>query len=78
MCIRDSSSTVLQNNAQVRLSCTSTKEENNIGMSDDLHNGAFVFEFLKLVLLDNFAFDFFDSHNSMLPTSTIDDTIATF
>ena len=72
------SSTVLQNNTQVRLSGASTKEENNIGMSNDLHNGAFIFKFLKLILFDNFAFDFFDSHNSMLPSPTIDDTVATF
>jgi hypothetical protein len=45
-------------------------------MSDYFHDGAFVFELLKFVLFDDLALDFFDGDDCVLPSATVDDTVA--
>jgi hypothetical protein len=47
-------------------------------MSDNFHNCALIFEFLKFVLLYNFSFDFFDRDYRVLPPASMHNTIATF
>lgn len=69
---------VLKHDAQVGLACARAQEENDIGVPNNFHHGAFVFEFLKLVLLDDFSLDLLDGDHCMLPTASVYDTIATF
>ena len=70
--------TILEHDAQVGLPCAGTKEEHYVGVADDFHDCALVFEFFKFVLFDNLAFDLLDSHNSVFPTTAVHDTVATF
>ena len=69
--------TVLEYNAQVRLLCTSAEEKYDVWVSNDLHDCTFVLKLFKFVLLDDLPFNFFNRDNCVLPTSAIDDTIAT-
>lgn len=71
------SRTVLKHDAQVWHLCASTKEQNNVWVANDLHDGALVLELFQFVLFNNLALDFFDSDDRVLPAATIYDTIAT-
>ena len=45
-------------------------------MPDYLHDSALVLKLFKLVLLNNFFFDFFDGNCCVLPSSSVDYTVA--
>ena len=47
-------------------------------MTDDLHNGALVFEFLQFVLLDNLTLDLLDGDDRVLPSTSVDNTVSAF
>lgn len=69
---------ILEYDAQVRLSRASTKEKHNVGVSDDFHYCAFILEFFEFLLFDDLLFNFFNGNDGVLPTATVDDTVATF
>ncbi len=66
---------VLKHYAQIRRLGTRAKEQDNVWMSDHLHDCAFVLKFFEFILLDNLTFDLFDGNYCMLPTLSIYDTI---
>jgi len=47
-------------------------------MPYNFHYSAFIFKFLKFVLLNNLSFNFFNCDNGMLPASSIHNTVSTF
>ena len=67
-----------KNNAEVGLLGASTQEQNNVRMADYFHDSAFVLEFFKFVLLNNFALDLFNCYCCMLPTSSVHDSVTAF
>lgn len=46
-------------------------------MADDLHHGAFIFEFFELVLLDDLSFDLLDGDDCVLPAAAINNAVPT-
>lgn len=73
-----SSRAELKNDAEIRLFCASSQEQNNIWMSNNFHDSTLILELLKLILFDDLSFDLLDSYSSMLPSTTVDYTVATF
>lgn len=69
---------VFQDDAEVWSLCASTQEEHDVWMPNDLHDCAFVLELFQLVLLDNLLLDFFDCNCGILPTTSVDNSVATF
>ena len=71
------SGAVFEHDAKVGLLGARAKEQDDVGVSDDLHDSALVLELLKLVLLNDLALDLFDGHHGVLPAAAIDDAVAT-
>jgi hypothetical protein len=47
-------------------------------MPDNLHDSTFIFELLKLILLNDLSFNLLDGHCRVLPTSSVNDPVAAF
>lgn len=45
-------------------------------MSDNFHDGTFIFEFFQFVLLNDLFLNLLDSNSSVLPFTSVDDTVA--
>jgi len=69
---------IFKHDAQVGLSSAGAEEEHDVWMADDFHDCTLVLEFLKLVLLNNLAFDLLDRHHRVLPATAVNDAISAF
>ena len=67
--------TILENDAEVGCLGTSSQEQHNVGMPDDLHDSALILELFQLVLLDDLALDLLDGNNRVLPAAPVHDSI---
>ena len=67
---------ILEDDCKVGLLGAGSKEEDDIGMTNDFHDSAFVLKFFELVLLDNLSFDLFDGYDRVLPATSVHDSIS--
>jgi len=67
---------ILENDAEVGCLGARSQEQHDVGMPDDLHDGALILELLQLVLLDDFFLDLLDGHRGVLPPTPVDNAVA--
>ncbi len=73
-----SSSTVLKNYTKIWWLCACSKKHNNVRMSNHFHHCTFIFELVKLFLLNNLELDLLNGNLCLFPSSFVNYSVSSF